>query len=182
MDRSRTLLAALLAFAATGLAAPAHAADLATLGCVEEKLDVSARELLLKDVERNLAESGTRATYDPMAVGGVREAAAACGAEHGWSTAAVTAARLYTIAKVGFPIAQRVLGERGFDASTLEELWLALPEDKRNRPLAGPDYEELVKAAVTDEAMQTRENAELVSEFFGFLSVMQYSSYDFSQA
>jgi hypothetical protein len=35
---------------------------------------------------------------------------------------------------------------------------------------------------VTEEAKQTRENAELLAEYFAFLSSIQYASYDFSQA
>ncbi len=44
------------------------------------------------------------------------------------------------------------------------------------------EMQALVRNAVTDEAKQTRENAELVAEYFAFLSTIQYASYQFSQA
>ena len=80
------------------------------------------------------------------------------------------------------PVAQRVIGERGFDAAALEDRFQALPEDARNRPLTPAESQELVKGSVTEEAKQTRENAELLAEYFAFLSTIQYASFDFSQA
>jgi hypothetical protein len=173
----------ILAFALLLAAAPAaHAADLATLDCVVEKLDAATRTALDKDVERNLAESGKRPSYDPATVAGIQAAAETCAKENKWSEFAVKAARIYAIAKVGWPIAQRVLGEKGFDAALLETQFLTLPEEQRNRPLTAEEMQQLVRDSVTEEAQQTRENAELVGEFFQFANTMQYASYDFSQA
>lgn len=169
--------AALLAFAA-----PAHAADLATLDCVSGKLGKEAVARLHADVSRNMAESGKRPSYDPAVGGSIASAAAACGLEHNWSEAAIKAARVYTLAKLGLPVAERVIGERGFEAATLEERFLALAEETRNRPLTAAETGELIKASVTEEAKQTRANAELLAEYFAFLSTIQYASFDFSQA
>jgi hypothetical protein len=164
------------------LAVPAHAADLATIDCVAGKVSAATTAKLHADVSRNMAESGKRPNYDPAVGGGIASAAAACGLEHDWSEAAIKAVRVYTLAKLGLPIAERVIGERGFEAATLEERFLALPEDTRNRALTTAESQDLIKESVTDEAKQTRENAELLAEYFAFLSTIQYASFDFSQA
>jgi hypothetical protein len=171
------ITALLLAFAA-----PAHAADLATIDCVAGKVNAAVTARLHADVSRNMAESGKRPSYDPAVGGSIASAAAACGLEHNWSEAAVKAARIYTLAKLGLPVAERVIGERGFDAAALEDRFQALPEETRNRVLTPAENQELIKGSVTDEAKQTRENAELLAEYFAFLSTIQYASFEFSQA
>lgn len=164
------------------LAAPAYAADLATIDCVAGKLSPVVTAKLHADVSRNMAESGKRPSYDPAVGGSIASAAAACGLEHNWSEAAIKAARIYTLARLGMPVAQRVIGERGFDAAALEDQFQTLPEEARNRPLTPTENQELVKGSVTEEAKQTRENAELLAEYFAFLSTIQYASFAFSQA
>jgi hypothetical protein len=168
--------------AVLALAAPAHAADLATIDCVAGKLSPVVTAKLHADVSRNMAESGKRPSYDPAVGGSIASAAAACGLEHNWSEAAIKAARIYTLARLGMPVAQRVIGERGFDAAALEDQFQTLPEEARNRPLTPAENQELVKGSVTEEARQTRENAELLAEYFAFLSTIQYASFAFSQA
>jgi hypothetical protein len=164
------------------LAIPAHAADLATIDCVAGKLAPAVTAKLHADVSRNMTESGKRPSYDPAVGGSIASAAAACGLAHNWSEAAIKAARVYTLAKLGLPVAQRVVDDRGFEAATLEDRFQALPEESRNRALTAAENQELIKGAVTDEAKQTRENAELLAEYFAFLSTIQYASFDFSQA
>lgn len=172
----------LLAPALLLLAAPARAADLATIDCVAGKIAPAATAKLHADVARNMAESGKRPSYDPAVGGSIASAAAACGLEHDWSEAAVKAARVYTLAKLGLTVARRVIGERDFDAAALEDRFQSLPEEARNRPLAAAESQELIKGSITEEAKQTRENAELLAEYFAFLSTIQYASFDFSQA
>ena len=175
----RTILAAaVLLFAAL----PAAAADLATIDCVGQKLDAAARAKVEADAARNLDETGKRPSYDPAVSAGLRTAAAACAKEHKWSAAAAKAAASYALAKIGLPTAQRVIGERGFDSAALEDRFQGLAEDKRNRPLSAADAQALVIASVTEEAQQTRENAELLGEYFMFLSTLQYAAFDFAQA
>jgi len=169
--------AVLLAFAV-----PAHAADLATIDCVGGKIGKEATARLHADVSRNMTESGKRPSYDPAVGGSIASAAAACGLEHNWSEAAIKAARVYTLAKLGLSVAQRVISERGFDAAELEDRFQALAEETRNRPLTAAESQDLINGSVTDEAKQTRENAELLAEYFAFLSTIQYASFDFSQA
>jgi hypothetical protein len=163
-------------------AGSAQAADLGTIDCVGQKLDTAVRAQIEADAARNLDESGKRPSYDPSVGNGLRTAAATCAKEHGWSAAAAKAAGLYALAKIGLPVAQRVVGERGFDAAELEDQFQALPDDVRNRPLTAQENQGLVRDAVTDEAQQTRENAELLGEYFAFLGTIQYAAFDFSGA
>jgi hypothetical protein len=177
MRRAGLAAAAILAWAA-----PAHAADLATIDCVGQKLDAAVRAQVEADAVRNLGESGKRPSYDASVGEGLRTAAAACAKEHGWSPAAARAAGLYAMAKIGLPVAQRLVAERGFDPAALEDRFQELPEDNRNRPLTAQENQALIRSAVTDEAQQTRENAELLAEYFSFLGTIQYAAFDFSAA
>lgn len=172
------VLAALLA-AAPG---SAHAADLATIDCVAEKLAPAVRDQIDKDVARNMGDSATvRPSYDPSVGGGISEAARACATEHKWSDAALQAARIYALARLGLPIAEKAVVAQGFDPNALEAQFDALPEDARNRPLAKEDMQRLVIASVTEEAQQTRANAALLNKYFLFVSTVRYAAYDFSQ-
>lgn len=171
-----------LALALSFAALPAHAADLATIDCVLGKLQPALKTQIEAEVTRNLNESGKRPTYDPVIWSGMRIAAAACATENKWSDAAIVAARIYTLAKIGWPIAQRVVGEKGFDAAALEDQFQALPEDTRNGLLTKEQVQALVIAAVPDKARQTPENAELLNEFFLFASTIQYAAFDFAKA
>lgn len=173
----------LLPIAAVLLAAtPAHAADLATIGCIADKVELPIRAQIVLDVERNLTEVGKHHSYDPRVTAAIGAAGAMCAKEHGWSEAAIAPARLYALATLGWPTAQKIATERGFDVAALEDAWAALPEEVRNYQLPPQTYKTLVIGYVTDEKQQTRENAELINECFGFLSIIQYSSYQFSQA
>lgn len=163
-------------------AMPARAADLSTMDCVSRKLEMAVRAQIESDVIRNMTETGKRPTNSPAVIAGLRAAAQACAGDNGWSVAAAQAAASYTLAKIGIPVAQRLLAEKGFDGADLESRFQALPEDKRNRPLASSDMQALVVASVTDEAKQTRDNAELLNEYFLMLSTLEYASYDFSAA
>jgi hypothetical protein len=164
-----------------GTALPAHAADLATIGCVEDTINAKARAQLETDVQRNLTDLGKRPSYDPSVQSGLTIAAAACAKVNGWSSGAATAAAKYALAKIGLPFAQAALAEKGFDSAALEAQFMALSEDVRQRPLTAAETQDLVKNAVIDEAQQTRENAELLGQFFAFLNTVQYASFQFSE-
>jgi hypothetical protein len=160
---------------------PAQAADLATLGCVEETLPLTIRAQLVLDAERNLNETGARPSYDPSVVEALKTTTVACATKHGWPQTALQSATLYARARVAWPVAQRIASEKGLDPAVLETVWLALPEDQRNVPLTVDNYRELADAAIPEGEQRTREMGEFISEFFQLLSVMQYSSYAFSQ-
>ncbi|WP_404338675.1 hypothetical protein AB2M62_06585 [Sphingomonas sp. MMS12-HWE2-04] len=173
----RTIAAAALLVAAM----PAQAADLSTMDCVAKKLVPALRTQIEADTARNLGESGKRPSYDPSVGKGLSAAADACVTENKWSAGAARAASIYALAKVGLPVAQRVLAERGFDPAALEDQFQALPEETRDRPLTAVESQGLIRAAVTQELQQTRENAELLAEYFAFLSTLQYAAWDFAQ-
>jgi len=169
-------------FLALAAAAPAHAADLATIDCVIEKLQPALRAQIETDITRNMGEAALRPTYDAAVGTGLGVAAAACATEHKWSDAAVGAARTYTLAKLGRPIAETFVTGKGFDPGELEAHFGELAEEARNRPLTKEEMQGLVVASVTDEAKQTRENATLLNKYFLFLSTVQYAAWDFAQA
>lgn len=172
----------MFAIAALLLAAmPAHAADLSTLDCVAAKLDAAVRSQIEADAARNLGESGKRPSYDASVGKGLSAAAAKCATENKWSAAAAKAAGIYALAKLGLPVAQRIVGEHGFDAAALEDRFQALAEDVRNRPLTAAENQGMIRESVTEEAQQTRENAELLAEYFAFLSTLQYAAWDFAR-
>ncbi|MEP9360885.1 hypothetical protein [Sphingomonas sp. KR3-1] len=170
------------ALAAAAFAVPAQAADLATIDCVIGKLKPALTAQIAKDVTRNMGEPSPRPTYDPAIGSGISIAAKECADENKWSEAALEAARVYTLAKLGQPIAEQAVTAQGFDTAELESQFDALPEDARNRPLTTTEMQGLVIASVTDEAKQTRANAMLLNKYFLFLSTVRYSAWQFSAA
>ncbi|RYE01371.1 MAG: hypothetical protein EOP61_11435 [Sphingomonadales bacterium] len=172
----------LAAFAVLSLAVPAHAADLATIDCVIEKLQPTLKELIDAEVTRSFAEGATRANFDPAVHSGLRVAATNCAIEHKWSEAAATAARDYALGKLGLPIAEKFVAGKGFEVAELETQFGALPEEVRNRPLTKEEMQALVIASVTDEEKKTRENAALLNNYYLMLSTVQYAAWNFSQA
>lgn len=176
----RILLISLVVLA--GLAAPARAADIATIDCIEEKLPLTLSAQLVLDVERNLTETGKPPSFSPEVVEGLKAAAIVCAQDHGWPQAALQPATLYARARISWPVAQRIASEKGLDPAVLESVWLGLSEETRNAPLTVDSYRQLADAAIPEGEQRTREMGELIGEFFQLLSVMQYCSYQFSQA
>ena len=83
---------------------------------------------------------------------------------------------------VSLPVVQGKVVERGLDPDALEALWLALPEEKRNRPLEAASYRDLADAAVPEGDQRTQEMGVLLHTFFEFESILQYASVDFAAA
>ena len=161
---------------------PANAADLATIDCVIGKVQPALREQLETDVTRNFTENTLRPTFDPAVNSGLRAAATACAIEHKWSEAAATAARDYALAKLGLPIAEKFVAEKGFVTAELETQFGSLAEDIRNRQLTKEEMQALVIASVADDAMKTRDNAALLNKYYLILSTVQFAAWNFSQA
>ncbi|RYY26429.1 MAG: hypothetical protein EOP62_09840 [Sphingomonadales bacterium] len=180
MADRKTLWALLLPLSA--LAAPVQAADLATIDCVIDKLQPALKTQIEADVTRNFTENVLRPTYDAAVGSGLRIAAAGCATEHKWSEAAVAAARVYTLAKLSQPIAEKFVTDKGFDTAALETEFGTLAEEVRNRPLTNEEMQQVVIASVSDPEKQTRENASLLNKYFLVLSSVQYAAWDFSQA
>lgn len=175
----RFVIAALACVAA---APAAHAADLATIDCVIGKLKPALTQQITTDITRNMADAtALRPSYDDAVGSGISIAAKECATEHKWSEAALEAARVYTLAKIGQPIAEKAVSDQGFDIGGLEAQFDALPEDTQNRPLTTVEMQGLVIASVTDEAKQTRANATLLNKYFLFLSTVRYAAWQFSQ-
>lgn len=170
-----------LSLLAPSLSAPAQAADRSKVECVVEKLKPALRAQIEADVARNFTEATLRPTYDDAVGSGLRIAAAECATENRWSEAAVSAARIYALAKLSLPIGEKFVVERGFNLGELRQNFSALSEAKRNRPLSKEDMQQIVIASVTDPTKQTRENALLLNKFFLILSTLQFAAWDFSQ-
>ncbi|NYT39738.1 hypothetical protein HZY97_03130 [Sphingomonas sp. R-74633] len=177
----RSLVLATLGVLVTAM--PAHAADLATIDCVIGKLKPALTAQITTDITRNMEDAtAVRPTYDAAVGSGISIAAKECATENKWSDAALEAARVYTLAKLGQPIAEKAVVAQGFDTGALEAQFDGLPEDTQNRPLTTVEMQGLVIASVTDEAKQTRANAALLNKYFLFLSTVRYSAWQFSQA
>ncbi|UYY77943.1 hypothetical protein [Sphingomonas sp. R1] len=176
----RLVLAAALALAAAtpALAAPA---DPASIVCVGQKLDAAVKAQLAVNVERNLANPGQRPSYDSAVTRGLNDATTACANERGWSGAAASASGVYALAEVGLPVARRVVQAKGFDPAALDQQFAALPEEVRRAPLTPKATQDLIRAAVTDEAQQTRANAQLLAQYFAFLNTLEYAAAYFSR-
>lgn len=164
-----------------GLSAPAHAADLATIGCAEDKLDAPMQEKIAGEVAQNLHTTGQKHVYSPQVLGAIKQAVLACANEHHWPTSAEKPVMLYTLARLAYPVARRMVDDRGLDSGALEAAWYMLPPDTREKPMT-PEVNRQLSEATKDSPDQSPEAAELVGEFFGYLNIMEYCSYDFSQA
>lgn len=176
----RLVLAVVLALAATtpAFAAPA---DPASIVCVGQKLDAAVKAQLAVNVERNLANPGQRPSYDAAVTRGLNDATTACANERGWSGAAASASGVYALAEIGLPVARRVVQAKGFDPAALDQQFAALPDDVRRAPLTPKATQDLIRAAVTDEAQQTRANAQLLAQYFAFLNTLEYAAAYFSR-
>lgn len=168
---------------ALAIATPAFAgpADPASIVCVGQKLDAAVKAQLAVNVERNLANPGQRPSYDPAVTRGLNDATTACANERGWSGAAASASGVYALAEIGLPVARRVVQAKGFDPEALDQQFAALPEEVRRAPLTPKATQDLIRAAVTDEAQQTRANAQLLAQYFAFLNTLEYAAAYFSR-
>lgn len=162
-------------------AVPVHAADLATLGCVDEKLDGATRDRIGSEIARNLEGGTVGGGLSAEVTQGMRTAATLCAEAHGWSAAAARQAMLYTLAKLSLPTVERVAGERGLDSGALEALWFALPEEQRDKPLTPEAYRNLADAAIPEGEGRTQANGALLRTFFQFQSLMQSASVEFAK-
>lgn len=172
----------LLAFCLSGLAAPAHAADLSTLGCVDGKFTDAVRDQIRNDVTRNLGLIGLRGSYSQAVFDAAAKAGADCASENKWTPAATRLAVLYTLAKISLPVMQQAVTNRGMDPAALEALFQGLPEDVRAKPLTNDSYRQLADAAIPEGDGRTREAGALLHTFFEFESILEYASADFSAA
>lgn len=162
------------------VAAPAHAADLKTLVCVEQALTAEGKASLLKDIEVNLTNAGGEQNYSTATVTAIQGAAKSCAAKHGWSDKASEAAVLYTVTKLAWPTAVRMGRAKGVNPDALAKRVNALtPAEKAN----GTSEEVLTKlaeaSAVTGELDET--NAALAGALYGLLTLKEKAYIDFQK-
>lgn len=160
------------------IAAPAHAADVKTLRCVEDNMDKAARASLDKDLEKNLANAGGAQGYSPATITAIQGAAKACQAKHGWSDAATTASILYTVPKLGWPLAVRMGRANGLNPDTLAKRVRALTQEEK---AAGTSEAVLGKLATASaEAGEINGgNAALAGALYGLLTLQEKAYIDF---
>lgn len=171
-------LAAPAAFVA---AAPAHAADVATITCVERNLDANGRKLLDRDLQKNLENAGQAQSYSPEFISAIQTAAKACAAKHGWSSEATQAAILYTVPKLGWPLAARMGRAKGVNPDALAKRVRALSDEE----LADATSEEVL-GKLAHASVEANEinggNAALAGALYGLLTLQAKAYIDFSKA
>lgn len=172
------LALALCAPFAIAAPAPAHAADVATLGCVEDGLDANARKLLLDDLTTNLENSGKAQSYRPETVQAIQSVAIACKTKHGWSTEAAQAAILYTMPKIGWPVADRMGRAHGLNPDALIKRFRALPDAERNNAINDEVLGKLARGSLAAGEING-DNAALAGALYGLLALREKALVDF---
>jgi hypothetical protein len=172
-------LAAVLTFAMASAAVPATAlaADPANIGCVEAGIDARTRAELLIDVERNLQDTKNQ-SYRPVVVDGVRAAARVCQGKHGWSDAAASAAILYAVPRVSWPLAVRMAKAKGVDAALLEKRLMALPDAERATATTREVLQKLASGSIAAGEIDGT-NAALAGGVYGLLALREKALADF---
>ena len=160
------------------IAAPAHAADIKTLGCVEQGMDKNARKLLLDDLQKNLENSGQAQSYRPETVTAIQAVALACKSKHGWSTEAAQAAILYTMPKIGWPLADRMGRAKGLNPDALIKRFRALPEAQRNDAINDNVLGILARGSLAAGEINAA-NAALGGALYGLLGLQEKALVDF---
>ncbi len=158
--------------------APAHAADVATLGCVEDGMDANARKLLLDDLTTNLNNSGQAQSYRPETVQAIQAVAMACKTKHGWTTEATQAAILYTMPKIGWPIADRMGRAHGLNPDALAKRFRMLPDAERNDAINDNVLGKLARGSLAAGEINA-DNAALAGALYGLLALREKALVDF---
>lgn len=172
-----TLAAPIAVVAAT----PASAADVKTIVCLEQNLDSNARALLDRDLQKNLESAGGAQSYSPEFISAIQAAGATCQKKHGWSSAAIQAAILYTLPKLGWPLAARMARARGINPDLLvkhvRELSDAEIADATSETVLG----KLAHISI-DAGEINGDNAALGGALYGLLTLQAKSYIDFAKA
>jgi hypothetical protein len=158
--------------------APAHAADVATLGCVEQGMDANARKLLLDDLTANLNASGGAQSYRPETVQAIQAVALACKTKYSWTIEAAQASILYTMPKIGWPLADRMGRQHGLNPDALIKRFRALPEDQRKDAINDAVLGSLAQGSLAAHEINA-DNAALAGALYGLLALQEKALYDF---
>lgn len=162
------------------IAGPAHAADIATLGCVEQGLDANARKLMVDDLQKNLENSGGGQSYRPETVQAVQAVALACKTKYNWSIEAAQASILYTMPKIGWSIADRYGRAHGLNPDALVKRFRALPEAQRRDAMNDTVLGILAKGSL-DAHEITADNAAIAGALYGLLALQEKALSDFKK-
>jgi hypothetical protein len=166
------------AFAAISLSlAPARAADIKTIDCVQKTLDASTVQVLLTDVDRNFQNIDTQ-TYSEATANGMRVAAQACRTKYAWSDKASEASILYALFMIANPSIRRHAAAAGLDYAKLESRFMALSEIERADALQEAVLDKLATGALDANEM-TNGNAKVAGAVFGFLAARSKAVLDF---
>lgn len=160
------------------IAAPAHAADVKTLRCVEDNLDAAGRAAINKDLEKNLNNAGGQQSYSPETITAIQGAAKKCQAQHGWSDAAAQASILYTVPKIGWPLAARMGRAKGLNPDALAKRVRGLSQADKAQGTSEAVLTQLAQASA--EAGEINEtNASLAGALLGLLTLQEKAFIDF---
>lgn len=171
------------AMIASPLAAPAAAADLATLGCVREQMPEPMRARMTESARRIAEGAAGAAPADALAALGA--AADQCKAHHGWSDGARNAAERHAAATLGMdaftPLAERL----GVKVSILTEALNALSAEQRldlfkeDSPMMDTYLDDLAARGLV---LDNEEKGLLVGGLIVFVINVQNSRADFEKA
>lgn len=127
-----------LAAALYGLAVPlsAHAADVATLGCIREQLAPETIDAISASTKIFLLQQQTP-EYDRALMEKVYVASRECQSKLGWSTESRDLAALYTLRTIDVSAAQIVLRADGVDPLQIEASFRTLPVEARESIASG---------------------------------------------
>lgn len=170
----RGLLLLTIAAAVAVPASSAQAADVATIGCVAAEMGQAGQALLSGDMEMNLENSGKEQKYRDETGAAIRAAASICATRYGWSDKAKFSAVMYTMARAGWPVAQRMAPARKIDVRALERHFAALPEADRRQGTSVAVLTKLAQAAVGAGDV-VNDNAAFGGAIFGLIG-MEYSA------
>lgn len=165
----------------------ARAADMATLGCLEQSLDPAVRTTLVADIEANLGNPDRPSTYRPETQAGIRAAVGICREKHGWSERAAFFATVHLIPAVGWPLVDRVARNAKLDPLIIERRFLALPRAEQigaiddDLQLNRPAIEKVAQASLAAKEI-VDENATLAGALFGLLALREWSRHRFAAA
>ncbi|MBX3564297.1 MAG: hypothetical protein KF730_06945 [Sphingomonas sp.] len=171
-----------LALAATAaltvLLAPAHAADIKQIDCVEKTVDKPTVKLLDDDVNKNFTDLDNQA-YSQGTIAGFRAAAATCRAKYGWSDNASEAAVLYALYALSNANVRGKAKAAKLDYAKLAARFDKLSESERANAMEDATLNKLANGALDANEMDAS-NAKVAGAVFGFLAVRAKAMVDFA--
>jgi len=173
------LLALLLAVAVPVLAAaPASAADIATLGCVDQQLPATLRASLAADVQRQMGD-GTF-TFDPALNPPLVAVLRGCQRTYGWSEVATQAAGVYLRASIGLPLVITAMRGLGVDTDKVMAIYRDLPQSIREKRLDQATMRQLMDAVVDTGMIKDVDQAKLLGRMIAYANLIEMSRHDFA--